>query len=317
MKKILSITTVIPIKTYNNIAYPLSIIFSKFNNAKNWLFQNSFSLKYGTEVNDVTLSLPYNMDWKCFEKKSLKNNTSLKDIIYEINQERYVYLAVNERYIPHRESFQKEDFIHDILVYGFDEEQREFYVVGFNEYHVYVCQKISFSDLENALKSTLNVFQYDTFEYEFFGAGNNFSLSMKKIEIDKLDDAVFRKLLLKYLNGEKLYSHTNCICYTGLQIYEKLLQDDKAICDYRNWNIIKEHTIFIAEGIKKYVDISFLNEMLNELIKDTQISLKLCLKYKIDRKESSLERLKKNTSELFELNKKIMMQILERLDKNK
>ena len=68
MKKILSITTVIPIKTYNNIAYPLSIIFSKFNNAKNWLFQNSFSLKYGTEVNDVTLSLPYNMDWKCFEK---------------------------------------------------------------------------------------------------------------------------------------------------------------------------------------------------------------------------------------------------------
>lgn len=120
MKKILPITTEIPIKTYNNIAYPLSIIFSNCKSPEDWLFLNSFSLKYGTEVNDITLDLPYNMDWECFDKKNLKNNISIEDIIAEIENGYYVYLAADEKFIPHRVGFQQQNFIHDILVFGFD-----------------------------------------------------------------------------------------------------------------------------------------------------------------------------------------------------
>ena len=81
MKKILPITTEIPIKIYNNIAYPLSILFSNFRYPEKWLFLNSFSLKYGSEVNDITLDLPYNMDWQCFDKKIIPPDETTTDNI--------------------------------------------------------------------------------------------------------------------------------------------------------------------------------------------------------------------------------------------
>ena len=144
MKKILPITTEIPIKTYNNIAYPLSIIFSNCKSAEDWLFLNSFSLKYGTEVNDITLDLPYNMDWECFDKKILSSkNTTIDNIINELINDRYVYIAVDEMFIPFRKKYKKRNFAHDILIYGFDDEINEFDVIGFDNFKKYFCQKLN------------------------------------------------------------------------------------------------------------------------------------------------------------------------------
>lgn len=69
MKKILPMNINIPVKTYNYIAFPLSILYSNYENAADWLFNNGFNLKYGTCTSDVTLNLPSNIDWDCFDRK--------------------------------------------------------------------------------------------------------------------------------------------------------------------------------------------------------------------------------------------------------
>ena len=106
MKKILPFEINIPIKTYNYIAFSLSILYGNYDNADDWLFINGFNLKYGTGASDVTLNLPSNMNWECFDKKLLNNvDINNDDIIKEINEGRYVYLAVDEKFVPNRANY--------------------------------------------------------------------------------------------------------------------------------------------------------------------------------------------------------------------
>lgn len=315
MKKVLNITTDIPIKTYNNIAYPLSIIFGNIPDANDWLFTKSFRLKYGSEVSDITLNLPYNIDWDCFEKNIVKNSMSKDDIMDEILRENYVYLAVDEKFIPKRLNYQKKNFIHDILVYGFDDVQNSFYVIGFDEQQNYICQPVDYATLETAINSANSVISYNSFDYEFFGAGNNFSLKLKpsNCSVPTVDSPILQQLLLDFLKGDKFYSHTGFVCYSGIIIYEKMLQDEEALLDFRNWNILKEHKEFIFMYLQKHFP-KLINQMkfaesINHVIK----CLNLSIKYRFDKKESSRISLQKNTQILYELDKNIFEELLQNI----
>ena len=57
----------------------------------------------------------------------------IEKIIDEINDNRYVYFAVDEYYIPNRANYGKHKFVHDILVYEYDIENQVFYTCGFDE----------------------------------------------------------------------------------------------------------------------------------------------------------------------------------------
>lgn len=69
-----------------------------------------------------------------------------------------MYLAVDQKFIPHRFGFQQQNFIHDILVYGFNTDQKTFNIIGFDEHEKYVCQQIDFSLLDMAIKSANEFF---------------------------------------------------------------------------------------------------------------------------------------------------------------
>lgn len=313
MKKILPITTEIPIKTYNNIAYPLSVIFSNFNKPEDWLFLNSFSLKYGTEVNDITLNLPYNMDWECLDKKIISPaGTTIDNIINELLDNRYVYIAVDEFFIPYRRNYQKQSFTHDILIYGFDDLEKEFYVIGYDKFKKYSCQKLQFSILEQAIASA-NTFLNDNSEtYEYFGAGNNFSLKLKNISSDlKINFDILRELVKSYIKGTEFYSHSGYLCYSGIQIYTKLIDDENALLDNRNWNIIKEHTEFILRFISERFDsVSIDKGEYDELYSTICICLSLSLKFRFSQNEAATQRLKKLVGHVYQLSESIFKNLI-------
>ena len=319
MKKILPITTEIPIKTYNNIAYPLSIIFSNCKSPEDWLFLNSFSLKYGTEVNDITLDLPYNMDWECFDKKIiLPMDTTIENIINEILDDRYVYIAVDEMYIPYRTSYQIKSFVHDILVYGFDTDNTEFMLIGFDQKQKYNCHNVSFSTLNKSIISANDFLKKLSSTYEFFGNGNNFSLKIRNLSVSPISCSTLVNKLNAHFNSSAFKSHSGYLCYSGLQIYKKLLNDLDALIDYRNWNIIKEH--------KKFIILYILNnfpELTSELFIDDRNSnnilwladccLALALKYNVDKKSKTLDKLKNEAFNLFCKEEKLCTILLDKL----
>ena len=304
MKKILPITTEIPIKTYNNIAYPLSVIFSNYAHPEDWLLLNAFSLKYGTEANDVTLNLPENMNWKCFDKKVISFvDTTIGNIINEVLNNRYVYIAVDEMFIPFRKKYQKRNFVHDILVYGFDDVCQEFYVIGFDKSKKYSCQKIDFSILQEAILSASVFLSNTQSTYEYFGAGNNYSFKLGNLNIcnTTIDLSALQTLVKKDINGSVFYSSHGSLCYSGLPIYKKLIEDEAALLDYRNWSIIKERNMFIFQIISNYWNTPNIEHRITELNNTILSCLNLSLKFYYDKKNSTLQNLKYSTENVYRL----------------
>lgn len=318
MKKILPIATEIPIKTYNNIAYPLSIIFSNFDKPEEWLFLNSFSLKYGIEANDITLDLPCNMNWECFDKKILSlKGTTIENIKKEILEKRYVYIAVDEIFMPYRDTYQKKNFVHDTLVYGFDDSEQQFMLVGHDKKHKYTCHKIEYKTLEKAVDSANSFLDEISSSYEFFGAGNNFSLKMKNCnaELPQIDYKVLHKLLKKYFREKNMCIDNGYIYYSGIEIFDKLQNDVDALIDYRNWSIIKEHINFVLRFIQKYfpefAEILLLSNYDGKnILQISERGLNYALKYKLDPKNETIEKIK-NLAKLLSVAEKEIFSMLD------
>lgn len=119
-------------------------------------------------------------------------------------------------------------------------------------------------------------------------------------------------MLLNCLRGNEFYSHTNHVCYSGIIIYSKILQDEDALLDIRNWSMIKEHTEFIFEYLQTNFPSIVEFEKTKKLINIVQICLNFSIKYFVDKKEESLMRLKNNAQLLCAMNKNIYESLLEK-----
>jgi hypothetical protein len=89
----------------------------------------------------------------------LKHTTVLKKSIQEpivdylirqIDDGVYVYGSFNKFFVPHTFYYQRYSFIHPLMVYGYDREEKQFYIKNFNESFVYSDSVVSFEQLEDA-----------------------------------------------------------------------------------------------------------------------------------------------------------------------
>lgn len=316
MKKVLPIINNVPIKTYNYIAFRLSIIFGNYDLPTDWLFLNAFQLKYGPQFNDVTLDVYDDPEWNCFEKKILSNQIKTDEIIANISNNSYVYLAVDEKFIPNTIAHQQQSFIHDILVYGFNEEKKLFDIIGFDKRQQYICQKISFTELESAISSANKFLIGQTDTYEFFGTGNNFALKFFIPDSYKpiMDDSILKQEVEYFLQGDEFYSPPEKHWYSGIIVYQKILEDREALLDFRNWNIIKEHTQFILQYIESHFqNMKFPISESKKVIHYANLCLQLSLKYEIDNKENTVKRLWSTAQDMFKEIEKVFREILNQL----
>ena len=65
----------------------------------------------------------------------------------------YVEVFADEFYIPHRKSYQRAHFVHDVLLFGFDDKTGSFDIIGFDERGNYTTSKIGFSAFEKAFEA--------------------------------------------------------------------------------------------------------------------------------------------------------------------
>lgn len=301
MRKILPFKFDIPIETVNCVAFPLSIIYSNYDYADDWLFFNNLSLKYGTGANDVTLDMPSHLNWACFEKRVLDILCfNIEKIVDEINDNRYVYFAVDEYYIPNRDNYGKNKFVHDILVYGYDMENEVFYTCGFDKNKRYSGQQLGFSIIKNAVSSASEYLQANSEDYEFYGPKNYFSLKLNMNMQQKYDTDRYGliNIFREYLKGRVEYESSSCICYFGELIYNEFSNNVRALDDLRNWCILKEHKQFMMNYIMThYADLIDNIERAKAVINNANLCLNLAIKWQIDKKEKTLNSLK-NTLEL-------------------
>jgi hypothetical protein len=181
------------LKELHTSAFPLSILEAYDGFSEEYLLQNyipvAFKKLYG---NVLTYDRPFFWRWDCFEWRislHYPRKNVLKKIIDYIENGYYVFLCVNEYYIPERHSYQNKYFNHEILIFGFNESENFFQTIAYDINGEYKTQKISFSDIDKAFRSNNEHF------YKFFALKVRSSYNFHQITTKTL-----KKKLSRYLN---------------------------------------------------------------------------------------------------------------------
>lgn len=243
-----------PLKTYHNLAHPLGILGGNMPDQAiwfPWLCQKyincsvSYSpeLKFDVYATDrffekdkvfhvLDLSVPKN-GWKAILEDGLgMSEYAFIDFVKRcLSQEFYVRGIYNEKYISSKGSYQRRDYPHDYLLFGFDDEKQGFYSVGYTKTGRYEEFIIPYEQYYTAI---------------FPGACSDLSMKVIKWNQDRSYETSFPVVLRDlrhYLNSTAYRPPSSPEASYGLSAWRKLIEDIKSsdYIDVRFTKLFAEH----------------------------------------------------------------------------
>jgi hypothetical protein len=173
------------LKTYQYTALPVAAITSDDNDFNIFLANNFVQTQFNISKNKLDFWHKRFIYWDCVDvQNSFRNDyitsshSSIIDIIqFAINNNLYVYTQVNEFYIRNRDAYQKYNFVHDILVYGYTKDS--LLVFGYNNSGYLTTEQVPVCDFVDAFKSITEPTMTHLFKYADY---NHFYLNLKQIK---------------------------------------------------------------------------------------------------------------------------------------
>lgn len=141
-------------------------------------------------------------------------------------------MQVDEYYIPNRYAYHNNHWVHDIMVYGYDNEKQIYYITVYNEKFINCKGECTYSQLAEALKGNNEDFkEYDWIDrlnfYQYNPNGNY-----------KFNVALVKLCLLEYTRGENsFYTYERFLNNSsekvfGVKVYDVILQRLEVVKDY-------------------------------------------------------------------------------------
>lgn len=269
-KNILPVKKQTEITTYLCRALPMCII-AAYENMIPWFYTHFVNIcsqvsPDGYVILDYLEPLEIFQDVIDYQYKGYKKMDSVRDIvgyvIEAIDSDSYISVCLDEFYLSAKAHYNKEHFVHESLVYGYDVDEGSFYAIGFNARGM--MEKVTF-DFEMFLKAFHEGKQHykaDAWYAEEQAVGVLKPLSAKKY---KFDSAVFLEDFNNYnaASGEKerMYMITPPLQQErdmnelrkqlkvryGMDVYEDVLfalnelAAGNRIIDYRAFHLLVEH----------------------------------------------------------------------------
>lgn len=284
MKKVLEISDTPSYNTFNDLAFAFSVIEGNQIDYSNWLVAHFIDVYYRKKWNAICFKMPYCYHWRCFKSNlvlynSMKYNSFINTIEKQINYGKYVYLCVNEKFIPERFVYNKKNFLHNIYIYGYDNEKKIFFTAAYNTSKHFARQEISYKHIYLAQKNkkVKNIcisFKLDN-SYDFI------SLKSKKVKLqlfkyffplDKYSGInIFKYLKKHYKQDEIKMGYSKLLC-EHIQILSKLEQIGYKF-DANELIKLSENLYYISLKYTLTNDIKLLNEaqIFIEKIKEFEI----------------------------------------------
>ncbi|MGW1615811.1 hypothetical protein ACWCQZ_41465 [Streptomyces sp. NPDC002285] len=163
---------------YHYYAFPLGIL-AEHPEAEDWVLSNYIhvvaneadTLPFTFQIHDYSISpwlevLRLNREW------CATHDDITKIVRDAVSLGFYVYLTLNERYVPERMAYQAAtDYAHDILIRGIDDQKDTFDIVGYDFQQMFRCTDLPQGDLPTAYHNTgpgsfydvpLTMYRYNT-----------------------------------------------------------------------------------------------------------------------------------------------------------
>ncbi|BBH22595.1 hypothetical protein Back11_39400 [Paenibacillus baekrokdamisoli] len=294
MKKLLPFI-VPPIRTFNYIGCELGIT-STIEESIPWYHMNYIQLccpKKNLNLEDHKLvfsSLVNPFLSRTYLTKSFVEDITedpIQFIIVSLNHGYYVSTYINEYFLPNRWAYYSESFFHDILVIGYDDDEKILNVVAYNREGQFVTEKVSYDNFrdgfifcstkDNASQSTLGLIipRKEDFHFNIL-----FILNQMEDFLNGKNDAQFKYFNIP-INEQDAY---------GKDVYEYILSYIKAnttFWDKRVFRLLLEHKAALLERIKFLTKMGYLNNIddliinSEKLVKTATIVFNSTLKFNI------------------------------------
>ena len=191
---------------------------------------------------------------ECIEKREILTLTNINNFICNsVNDGKYIQIMLNERYVPNTSAYEKYDFIHISLIYGYDKDKAIFYLMGYDKNGHIMFIEIPFDMFLNAVMSDIpgNYIIHEDYIMRIT------PLSPVRYNIEK--DLIV-KFLQDYLNGENSYNMCSFMQSPperifGINLYKCFCENFRILLnDKRILHIFLEHKYLMLKRV------SFLHE---------------------------------------------------------
>ncbi|WP_339801516.1 hypothetical protein MKY19_06970 [Paenibacillus sp. FSL R5-0744] len=315
-QKILPITEPL-IKNYPQHAFYLSIISNK-EECLPWIFSNYTNIYLSNWKNewvfmDYFVQTPEHHFHPWFKDsqrlhRDLILNTNIEFISFlkqQINSEYYVWLHVDEYYIPQTYSYNKSSFSHAIFVYGYEDKTKTFKIMAFHEDGKYAKSEVEYLMLKQAFlhceayDSYLNYIHLLKINPEIHN-GKTYGFDISIFFKDIKDYYESKNIMENYKNFYDISLYDDRTF--GLNIYIELKKhfimhlDKKINVDIRLLYTLYEHKKFMNMKLEYIQYNGYYNfnhqfiEGYRELEKEVRILLNIYLKYKFTNNKVYIEK---------------------------
>lgn len=268
------------------------------NQYQKWICNNFIQIKFDKDdVKPIDYVGLMNRDWKNYAinplikfsydgRRIIEQRGLWNYIVENICSKRYLEIWLNEYYIEGLEAFQEYTYVHESLVYGFDEKDKKVNLMSFKGGKP--CWLNASIDAVEAAWKSANDNNHMIQTFEFCPDGQGYNVDIKHIH----------NLLEDYLTGRNSSLDFQYIAQKdsgifGINIYNEILEDrynkDLFLADVRIAFLMKEHKVcmlFRIDYLHEYGVISeekyaCVMEAMKDIVKRAQIILNLVIKNRL------------------------------------
>ncbi len=274
--------------TYLNYSLPLCAILSE-DKYYPWFYQHFVQL-YTLNDDEGNLWVDYLEDLDFFKdvadkhfydyKSLIEVKDILNFIINNIDMDNYVIVFLDEYYLPHKLSYMKEHFLHQLMIYGYNEETQIFNTIAFNEDGEFKKDDYTFEQINQAyelgknyyqtspiwvLNETLEIIKLKETEdkYEF-----SLDLFLEELNTYLLGQGDYSKIRPNNLKTNGTIASFNFKVFDELIIHLNDLIQGKETMDYRYMHLLFEHKSIMHRRLEYIAGIHKPNNKLNLLLQD-------------------------------------------------
>ncbi|WP_236841348.1 hypothetical protein [Brevibacillus formosus] len=320
-----------PIFGYQFFAFPLCIVL-KDERSLPWLYSNFIQVCFDKRPNPPVPFTFYIHDYKLnpwlhvehFERGTMSIvQRNIVDFVRDcLLYGYYVYLNVDEYYIPERKVYQKSNLSHDVLIHGVDLQENTFQLLGFTDKETFASTSVSFRNFELAYDSIdqidhqavcnrIYLYKYkESGEYDF-----DLTLVQETLEeylYSKNTSTRFRMVSMPWNHCAYGFETYQC-----LQDYYQHLLEGKTHFDVRHVHTLWEHKRLMVSRIKYMQEnTSYLNsshqiyEGYSEIERKARNTRNLMLKFYMQQEEETLHKIMRYLDEIAAQEAMVMEKLL-------
>lgn len=321
MKKcVLPFNVDVEMRAYHNKSFPLGIIKSNISDYRIWLCNKLINCIYR---NSGAFDSFEEDIWSVRDGLTFPQNIYIapKTIAYSgfdliefnktmIDDECYITGAYNEFYIPEKKHYQKNDFNHDYVIFGYDDDRKVFKSAAYIRDKTYSFFDISY---ETYYKSVVNN-KVDKTSVNYYRINRDY--------VPKINTQVVKTKLENYLLSRRDSNGSPSNEVYGINAWNILAE--YVLCaneklDLRFGRIYMEHRGIMMNRIQMLYDLSYItdenlvNEYKNNVYEKAQGIHNMFIKFNLVKDRDALQLISKDILEINHMERKIIEELVKQL----